>query len=288
MVREFEDYLTQELSKTGYPLEIEISSMLDGRHAVWNNEYFFDWEENKAREIDISTIALGGGCSGLNIAPFSIVHRAVIECKKSETHAWIFLTRPKQVHATGQSIDFLSIGTKNLWHNFGSITTLCKHWKSFNRAATTYTEIRYQGKKSKQSEIFEAKNQLIKFIAYDISKFLKRLRNRNFDFITNHLAWIYHPIIVFEGKLYEAVVTNGLPQLFERKHLLLYSTYSPPYVAEFPNTEDPELRYLIDVVRKDFFAEFIEIMEKDYSALCKSVSENKGQLLEKIKKLLSY
>lgn len=286
MVGKLEEHLVQELTRTGYPLEIEVSSMLDNNYSVTNNKYFFDWEEKKAREIDIAASPLERKHQEAKIEPFRVVHRLVIECKKSNTHAWIFLTRPDILHwYQGQRIDFLKIATKDLELDFVDvILSTCKkrlHYHSFERVASTYAEIKYQGQRSKKSEIFEAKNQLVKFVAYDIFQLHKRLKMRDFDPTTNHIIWLYHPTIVFDGKLYEAIIKDGSLHLFERKHLLLSARYSPAYVKDFPRTEVPELPHLIDVVRKDFFNGFLQTLEKDYFTVWKCISNN----LEKLRKI---
>ena len=74
---------------------------------------------------------------------------------------------------------------------------------------------------------------------------------------------------------------RALVSLFERKHILLSATHSPIYLQDFPNTESPDLPYVIDVVRKDFFNEFIRILENDYSLLWDCVYDN----IEKLKEI---
>jgi len=301
MAGKLEEYLTQELGRTGYPLEIEISSMFDESYLVSNNEYFFDWDENEPREIDISAFAfpsIENKHGGAKINPFSLSHRLVIECKKSDTHAWIFLTRPeKKFWAEGQSMDFLRLGTRNAGLSFlDEILETCKsrlHYQHFKRVASTYAEIKYagrngksRGRKSGKSEIFEAKNQLVKYVAYDIAQLLKRLTGIGFNPMKNHLISLYYPTIVFDGKLYEAIVRNGFPKLYKRRHLLLSTKYSPPYIKDFPETESPELEYLIDVVRKDFFPDFLQILQNDYSVLWKSIYDNLEELKKEAKDYL--
>ena len=291
MVGKLEDYLVRELSRTGYPLEIEISSKLYKTYVVWNNEYFFDWEEDRAREIDIAAFPRTREYEEAKIEPFAMVHRLAIECKKSDTHAWIFFTRPeKMFFFEGQCLSFLSVATRDATLCFiYSILETCKshlHYDSHKRVASTYAEIKYQGQKSKKSEIFEAKNQLVKFVAYDIAKHLRILENREFDPTSYHLIWLYQPTIVFDGKLYEAIIRNEAIQLFERKHLLLSAQYSPAYIKDFPRTESRELSYLIDVVRKDFFVDFLQILENDYSTLWKCIFNNRKKLRKIAKELL--
>ena len=294
MKRKLEGYLAEELSRTGYPLEIEISSMFDKTYyLVSNNEYFYDWEEDKAREIDIAAVwSPKKDEKDEMILPFRIVHRLVIECKRSDIHAWIFLTLPKKSLLTfeGNCICFDSIATKDASYCFmEGLQDTCKrllHYDSFDRISRTYAEIKYakpKGQKSRKSEIFEAKNQLVKFIAYDIFQFLRRWEDRNLDPKTNHLIWMYHPTIVFDGKLYEAIVKDGAIKLFERKHLLLSTKHSPKYIEEFPNTETPDLDYLIDVVRKDYFGDFVKILENEYTTIQKCILDNLEELREQAK-----
>jgi len=183
---------------------------------------------------------------------------------------------------------FETVLTKNAWMNFISTAlATCKcelHYSSFERVANTYAEIRYQGHRSKKSEIFEAKHQLMKFIDYDIVQLLRRLEDRGFDPLTNHLMWLYHPVIVFDGRMFEAIIKNGAIKLFERKHLLLTTAYSPSYVKDFPNTETPDLPYLIDVVRKDYFGDFLGILEEEYATVWKCISDNIKKLSQKAKR----
>lgn len=291
MTRKLEDYLAEELDRTGYPLEIEISSILDEKYIVSNNAYFFDWKENKAREVDISAFPKQREYEKeTKITPFALVHRLIIECKRSNTHAWIFLTRPRRIFwFEGQCMSFENIVTKDARMCFLH-TVLAKcgcslHYDSFKRVASIYAEIKYQGQRSQKSEIFEAKNQIVKYIDYSIVQFLERLKNRGFNPSTNHLIWLYHPVILFDGKMYEAIMKNGSIQLFERKHLLLSARYSPSYVKDFPNTESPGLPYLIDVVRNDYFGDFLSILEEEYSTLWKCIFSNNKELSKEAKEI---
>lgn len=46
--RTLEDHLIKRIKKSGYPLEIEISNLLDKKYVVFNTHYYFD-EERKFR-----------------------------------------------------------------------------------------------------------------------------------------------------------------------------------------------------------------------------------------------
>jgi hypothetical protein len=54
--KDTEEHLKEEILRTGYPLEIEISALLDNEWIVFNNDSYLDLEESKSREIDIFAI----------------------------------------------------------------------------------------------------------------------------------------------------------------------------------------------------------------------------------------
>jgi hypothetical protein len=90
----FEEHLTAEIEKSGYPLEIEISSLLDKEYRVLNTHYYFDEEAKKGRDIDIYAIPRDVDNNFIKTDKFVVITDLAIECKKSDTHAWIFYTRP--------------------------------------------------------------------------------------------------------------------------------------------------------------------------------------------------
>lgn len=48
-----EDHLIKAIKKSGYPLEIEISNLLDKDYVVFNTQYYFDEKAKQGRDIDI-------------------------------------------------------------------------------------------------------------------------------------------------------------------------------------------------------------------------------------------
>jgi hypothetical protein len=292
MAENLENFLIKQIKLTGFPLQVEIASYLENKkYGVRNNEYYFDPDEKKARDIDIDAYPTQRDYRKIRIDPFSIVHRLAIECKKSETHAWIFFTQTERLKLFhGQCIDFLQVLSKDLELCFSDLISKTSHYNEFKKVASSYTEIPYQGhvhNRSDKSEIFEAKNQLTKFISYDIKDFLKRTETKLVvPFSSNYLSWIYYPIIVFDGKLFEAICQNNTIQLAESKHVLLLANYSPSYLKLFPETDSHHLPYLIDVVRRDYFPEFIDLLENEFSNRCKYVHENFDRLFSRVQEYL--
>lgn len=149
-----EEYLKKQLERTGYPLEIEISSILDKRGWIpFNNDFFLD-ESGKEREIDINAVRAMGRIGGFlpidrSIEPFFTGFNLVIECKKSTDWAWTFFTRPTKVTCgayfffSGQYLDFLQALTGNVQGLINSIFSVeSSHYDNFRSVASTYTEIK--------------------------------------------------------------------------------------------------------------------------------------------------
>lgn len=99
------EYLKKEIKKTGYPLEIEISSILDRGWTVLNTDSYFDRDDGKLRDIDIRAEKTYDACM-----PLFLSTSLVVECKKSEDFAWVFL-QDRSILTTGILAD-------NIWMSF--------------------------------------------------------------------------------------------------------------------------------------------------------------------------
>jgi len=54
--RKLGDHIREMVRRTGYPLEIEVSDILEKDWAVFNNVPYLDEDESKTRTIDIYAI----------------------------------------------------------------------------------------------------------------------------------------------------------------------------------------------------------------------------------------
>ena len=77
----------------------------------------------------------------------------------------------------------------------------------------------------------------------------------------------YFPCIVFDGDMFEAIVENGKISLQETDHIVL-STSIPSKKNQF------YMKYLIDVVRKDFFKDYLKIIEIDLQNFLNEIKNN--------------
>jgi hypothetical protein len=115
-----EGHLRKQIERTGFPLEIETYSILASHGWIpFTNDYYFDSDEQKEREIDLSAVPMPEIDEKYRlrnpVAPFNLDVRLVIECKKSDTHAWIFFTRPANsiFNYSGQTLDYIQIRSNN-------------------------------------------------------------------------------------------------------------------------------------------------------------------------------
>jgi hypothetical protein len=267
------DYLRKEIRKSGYPLEIETSSMLDRKwDEVINTDSYYDSDERKTRDIDINARRYYNFLSGSLL----LIINLTIECKKSENSAWVFFSRPFKYslfEIDGQYVDQMQVLTKN----FDSImnmelilSTSRLHYSRIKKAARFFAEFHYQGKKSEddgKKEIFEAENQLKKYISYTNEKVLKGNVPVTIEF--------QFPCIVFDGEMFEAQIRGKSLNLKKVEHVLL-STSQPSQYSEW------DRGFLIDVVHKSYFKPFLADIDSSAKSLRVAVRTKAIKISENI------
>lgn len=289
-----EEYLLEEVERTGYPLEIEISSILDQiPHLVaFNNQYYFDEDGQRGRTIDMYCIYTKHYFAETpSIEPFGLRTDIAIECKKSNTHAWIFFTRPeawRSPYFSGQTLDSLNVHTDGEINIIDKIlplsrdleTTKFLHYDRFQKTAIAHHEAKikklgkHQAKQMKGKnpngfgEINEATNQVVKFVSFELGKLVQMYREVKYSRIV-----IYFPIIVFDGRMYEYTTEKGFPELIPTNHILMETSYRPGY-------SDSPLTFGIDVIRKEFFKLLMSIIEEDISLLREGILSQHGNLVK--------
>jgi hypothetical protein len=282
-----DEYLKAKISDSGYPLEIEISGLLDSEYFVRNTFYYFDKEAESGRSIDIYASPKFTDLKGFEkIIPFC---NLVIECKKSSNHAWIFFTRPYgsdskfedisgQIKSSIPKVKPFEIVTIDSWIGFALYSDL--HYASFDRIAIAYDEIKIEkkddgnaGSNKGRKEILEAIMQLQKFICFQEHRSknwsVKSLPDESyFDDLM-----IFIPIIVFDGNLLEATFNSGLIDLHEKKHILVKTSFLCPYCKRIET-------FTIDVVHSSYFDDFKQILKNDFIGSLKTLRNNQEYIFE--------
>ena len=289
--KNLDEYLKAKISESGYPLEIEISGLLDSEYFVRNTFYYFDKEAESGRSIDIYASPKFTDLKGFEkIIPFC---NLVIECKKSSSHAWIFFTRPygsdsKSEDISGQikssipKVKPFEIVTTDSWIQFALYSDL--HYASFDRIAIAYDEIKIKKKddgnadsKKGRNEILEAIMQLQKFICFQEHRSLKNWSVKNLKSLPDESYYdalmIFMPIIVFDGNLFEATFNSGHIDLHEKKHILVKTNFLCPYCKRIET-------FTIDVVHRSYFDAFVQILKNDFNGSLKTLQNNQEFIAE--------
>jgi len=272
------NFLKREIEKTGYPLEIEISAILDRarRWVVWNTDSYYDRDEGKLRDIDIRAVRTFETKNLLGEVSL------VIECKKDDNFAWVFFTRPYEFaeeDIRGHYLDELQMSFRNPLIDYISEIILgdCKfHYSAMKRIGVSFEEFPVQAKRAtyekKRKEIFEAENQLKKFISYSNEQ------DCNFAFPDVNRIILYFPCIIFNGAMYEATIKDGKVRLEESNHVLLMTQNRTAY-------SNWELGFLVDVVTKDYFEELLKKINGDIRSFVGSVKKRESKIVRELSKL---
>jgi hypothetical protein len=286
-----EDYLVEKIKESGYPLEIEVSNLLDKKYLVHNTQFYFDEERKQGRDIDVYAdpllnieLAYRDGKLAKKLAPFHLRFEIAIECKKSKTHAWLFFTRPLGVtylrHISGQYFDSFH---KEKWGLSPVMLFLIRelrrskklHYDKFQEIAVAYEEVKKErgekGDDVSRRRIFKGVNQLVKFIFYEGSSAVPSDATDDFFHVT-----MFFPIIVFDGDMYKVNLKSGEPQLEKTMHIPIKTNYRSPYTKEVEG-------FLIDVVHRSYFPEFMNKLDLDFTNIIDLILQFREELARIIK-----
>jgi len=248
---DIEEFISEEIKKSGFPLEAYANMILDKKgwdinpHLLYYNE-----SEQCYNEIDIVAIksSLRKGFKGGKFLKREIL---IIECKKQEKKPWIFFEGDEEIVDSSS----LCVVPPNL--NLVSKQSFKNHYyfkqKPCNYHFPTFV------KSGKPDVIFDTINHLIESIdsykktTLDLKK---KITFQGYD--------IYYPVIILDGKLFSAKIEiDGKIKVSEVNYLQLEVSRLRKEAEllgisnvqiTWSNTKD----YVIDVVRKGFFEEFLK------------------------------
>jgi len=290
-----EEHLVEQIKKSGYPLEIEISNLLDkGKYAVFNTQYYYDEETKQGRDIDIYAMPLECHPSEENLAPFNVRTELAVECKKSETHAWVFYTRPRipvsSIYMSGQyrtSVPTLAKHSEDSfnWLLKGDILDLL--YSKFERIAIAYDEVKEKkiekegmngkGKTaSSRREVFEASSQLVKFACYEMHQIFGRIERFSKPSSKLEHIVVFFPTIAFDGDMFEVSFESGEPKLEKKNHILLLTHHRCPYCQKVES-------FTVSIVHRSYFSEFMRTLEADFYAIRERMLQNYDKLIKSVR-----
>ena len=261
------------LATTGFILEMEVSEFLKEKgYKIQVNKYFYDYDENKKREIDIIAT------KKVN----DIYVTFIIECKQTTTLDWIFVCSDKNPNRYYNTVKHLP----GLPFNMGADKTkIFDHLRQLDCGlplANNFIIRHLSGKPQDSGEIYEC---------------IKKLPKALVDVVYNmedskHVRHLFIPITVFSGQIFTAEYDNQLivkdvgnvqyhTDLDSDAYKYHYQDYSSRYSFVLNGSEEENIknspvadisnslgkRYLIEFVTKEKLGNFLSDTEDKISKI---------------------
>ncbi len=260
--------IEKEIEKTGYPLEIEASEILESMGwLVVNQEGYLDIDFNKWRTIDI--------CAYKRIdIPNNLFYKTlhislIIECKKSENKAWVFFVKKKDGNIFEPLCRFGLIKSSSSphlhelwWEKLNDIF----HYENNENCAFLGHELSIKNDNNKKlsneggkDRLFESTQQVIKALLYQ-EKFLNKGIKSG---LVKNIFFIRYPVIVFDGNLF--VYNYKSRDIKETSYVQYYRSYISP------NTFRKKL-FFIEVVKKDFLLKYLEMINEEIKRFIEKIN----------------
>lgn len=185
------EFVKEEVEKSGFPLEIEIASILekDGWEVLPSSPYL-DKDEKKWREIDIKAYkSIDQASDSKSIEPYHLSLALIIECKRSKKYAWVFFPRPRKKKemklTTAKFLDFITITKRQSLLKAERLTSPIE-LQMLNMDTSIISE---------KAVIASQTAKLLKFFSE-----LRIITPESFRFLTNPMKAIHGKEIKMEGK----------------------------------------------------------------------------------------
>jgi hypothetical protein len=253
--------IKNDIKLSGFPLEVLISSILiKSGWSVENQVYYFDETEKKNRTVDmIATKPEFKEIGDYDRVNFSLV----LDCKKSIT-PWVFYTIEKK--AENQILD--SLGAFKYFSNPDVaksrifIKWLAKNchysYVSLKEFAVNYYEPFKNGEGKAITTAFHQVTKAYEFRLNFTKNFTKAMKT----IAPMRPLFIFYPMVVFDGHLYECKPEGKEINVYRRNHLC--------YSYKQENS------YIIDIVEKDYFEEFLKTLDTEISCLKQALEKGES------------
>jgi hypothetical protein len=257
---QLKEKLLKDLKETGFPLEMEISKHLQTENwSVTNGSYYIDKDENKGREIDIIA-RVHRSAEVYKELSLEVVFSLIMEIKKSEQHPWVFFTSP--INGPVENL----IPKK---YQFSGFSTEPHRINRVLRKNTIKIKERvgrsfYQGftKNGGRDDIYKALSGVTKATQHFIDT-----STAKGDTSGDRLLHSFEPVIVIQGKLFEAFLQRGELILEESNYIQTFFNYlSPNYSTNSRN--------IIHVITKEYLHEFITEHKESLNSFFEDLREN--------------
>lgn len=248
--KKLEDKILEEVKKTGFPLELRISQLLqDNRYYVANNLYFLDRDEGKGREVDLRALKNFECQRGGKVLKW-VRHCLILECKKSSEKPWVILTSPTTSYDGGVAeLECEGFNPLDMQDNIDIYMEYLYEldrihpFSKYERRGRSYFEA-FKNLGS-GSVIFSALTTAVK----------AAIAGREDKFgASDNSACYYYPMVVFDGRLFEAYLHSGKIQVQEVDSVMISFFYqSRQYEKE---------QFIVPVLTEGALKDFLLSLDK--------------------------
>lgn len=257
--------ILKKLKESGFPVEIDVTEILEKEGwKVANQVGYLDPDENKWRLIDIRAVRAE------EISNSSTYKRLVmhlhIECKKSK-NPWVFYIRRKE-KMPFFPFELLHVLKEASWPPVLLKSFLkekanwkeCFHYLKYEHLGVIsveppieiFNESSEKKKKGKE-KLFEATQQVIKSLKYELEKTKDELPL----VVKSPIFVLKYPVIVLDGKLY----------VLRSKEGPIESANYVQFLVEYK-----EESFLIDIVLLSFLKEYLKILNEEFIAIKENIN----------------
>lgn len=268
--------LKNDVLQTGYVTEmIAISIFGNAGWEIYDHAYFLDKDENKGREIDL--VAAYYHREANNRKSITMDLGLSVEIKKVISKPWVVFSSPLTKYEQIESLfdtSLIRLHQQEIWFKDLYNNHPVRHCKRFGRVS-------YQAfkKKNENEQTIQNKNsQVLRRIrqedhsitpnfsafvssfkaASEISSFFRQKNSlplHDKEGLRTYEVGVVHGLIVVDGKLYEATVTNC-------EDLKIEEASNIPYIFNYASKEYGYRRLLIEIVTLNHLCDYLRNYQK--------------------------
>lgn len=263
---DIKEKLIEDILKTGFPSELKAREIIESEDwHIYGSTYFIDQDEEKGREIDIQchTSIQSDNKDEPHISVWTMLS---IEVKKS-TKPWVIFSSKRGKWEVGIPSGFgLPHYSHNISNKILSYQDIMQKFPSFleteNIGRTAYVAFT----KEENPKIFSS---ILSSIKANID-WHKTTENVGEDYSKTSIDLVFFmPVIVLEGKLFEANLIESEMKVEEVSSFPLAFHYASPNYKPEP--------HLIDIVTMEALPEYLQSQKDWISNIFKTIKKNVNQ-----------
>lgn len=279
-------FFETQINQSGYSLQTSIQNKLKNALFETSREvHYVDQDESKGRPIDLTSFRIipDERILQANMRYVAGSLRLVIECKQLPDHAWVFFRSKFPPFAIPEIVSITDNKTPN---------PALRYMPTVDRLidlpyAEGYAELFLPAKKIKKGKsneregnLYEAVMTVTKATRHEIettrSNLQTLMRARPPRMITTRilLFTIFQPLIVFKGRMYEAIQEGEELKLYPIKFVQLPKNYASKHYNEVLGQ--------IHIVSYDAFDEYLQKIQTYYGQNAQTMIQDQTELLKTV------